>query len=251
MESKLNRYYYNVDEQGSTIFITDKNQQIKNEYYYDAFGRVLESKEEVHNGITYTGQQFDGITGQYYLRARFYNPVIGRFTQEDTYRGDGLNLYAYCKNNAVNYYDPSGYESASKARPYYSSEIPDGGVCGENSGNYLNKGVSNSEIDGAVQSIKEQKKDHILYGTSSSRKNTTAGHSWEVFFEGRKPSFGEIEPYIKKAYEGECTNQVFNTKAGIITKKLYKTNIDGNEVWLYIFERNGKISIEDAGVNLK
>ncbi|RKI98628.1 hypothetical protein D7X87_26540, partial [bacterium D16-54] len=35
---------------------------------------------------------------QYYLRARYYNPVIGRFMQEDTYRGDGLNLYAYCKS---------------------------------------------------------------------------------------------------------------------------------------------------------
>ncbi len=43
------------------------------------------------------------------MRARFYNSVIGRFTQEDIYRGDGLNLYAYCGNNPVVYYDPSGY----------------------------------------------------------------------------------------------------------------------------------------------
>jgi RHS repeat-associated protein len=109
IESKLNRYYHTIDEHGSTMFITDKYSNIKNEYNYDAFGNVLESKEQVHNRITYAGHQFDGVTGQYNLRARFYNPVIGSFTQEDIYRGDGLNLYAYCSNNPIVYYDPSGY----------------------------------------------------------------------------------------------------------------------------------------------
>ena len=111
------RYYYSVDEQGSTDFIADINGNVKNEYWYDAFGNVLDSREEVHNRITYTGQQFDGITQQYYLRARFYNPVIGRFTQEDVYRGDGLNLYAYCGNNPVRYWDPSGYVKKRKTCP--------------------------------------------------------------------------------------------------------------------------------------
>ena len=49
------------------------------------------------------------VTQQYYLRVRFYNPVIGRFTQEDTYYGDGLNLYQYCQANPVGYGDPSGH----------------------------------------------------------------------------------------------------------------------------------------------
>ncbi len=40
-----------------------------------------------------------GRAGQYYLRAIYYNPVVGRFLQEDTYRGDGLKPYAYCANN--------------------------------------------------------------------------------------------------------------------------------------------------------
>ena len=75
----------------------------------DAFGNLLEQKETVENRILYTGQQYDQETGQYYLRARYYNPVAGRFLQEDTYRGDGLNLYAYCANNPVVYYDPSGH----------------------------------------------------------------------------------------------------------------------------------------------
>jgi len=41
--------------------------------------------------------------------------VIGRFLQEDTYYGDGLNLYAYCRNNPVRYYDPSGHDTCPKA----------------------------------------------------------------------------------------------------------------------------------------
>ena len=62
----------------------------------------------------------DALTGHYYLRARFYNPIIARFTQEDTYRGDGLNLYAYVANNPIRYVDPSGYMCEDKGNVYKS-----------------------------------------------------------------------------------------------------------------------------------
>jgi len=58
------------------------------------------------------------------LRARFYNPVIGRFTQEDIYRGDGLNLYAYCGNNPVRYYDPSGYAVQYHDKLFQNNNLP-------------------------------------------------------------------------------------------------------------------------------
>ena len=105
-------YHYASDEQGSTIFITDED-KICNKYDYDAWGNLTTCEEIIPNRYLYTGQQFDQITQQYYLRARYYNPVIARFTQEDVYRGDSLNLYTYCDNNPVIYYDPSGYAACS------------------------------------------------------------------------------------------------------------------------------------------
>ena len=106
---KSGYHYYHLDEQNSTAYITGGGGEVENRYEYDAFGAIQNSREELPNRILYTGQQYDQTSGQYYLRARFYNPVIGRFVQEDEYRGDGLNLYVYCKNNPVVYYDPSGY----------------------------------------------------------------------------------------------------------------------------------------------
>ena len=109
-------YYYHRDEQLSTVFVTDGQGEIRNSYQYDAFGIPLETTEQLNNRIRYTGQQYDELTEQYYLRARYYNPVAGRFMQEDVYQGDGLNLYAYCGNNPVVYDDPSGYASTSTGK---------------------------------------------------------------------------------------------------------------------------------------
>ena len=103
--------YYHRDEQLSMALITGEAGDVRNHYQYDAFGVLLEAGEKAGNQIRYTVQQYDGVAEQYYLRARYYNPKLGRFMQEDLYLGDGLNLYAYCHNNPVMYYDPSGYDS--------------------------------------------------------------------------------------------------------------------------------------------
>ena len=120
-------YHYVSDEQGSITHVTegeskeaDESQtehKILNRYRYDAFGNTTDCEETVANRFRYLGEQHDPITQQYYLRARYYNPVIGRFTQEDTYYGDGLNLYQYCAGNPVRYCDPSGHGSVEQ-NPY-------------------------------------------------------------------------------------------------------------------------------------
>ena len=75
--------YYHRDEQLSTALMTGEAGDVRNYYRYDAFGVLLEAGEKAGNRIRYTGQQYDTVTEQYYLRARYYNPVLGRFMQED------------------------------------------------------------------------------------------------------------------------------------------------------------------------
>lgn len=127
-------YHYVSDEQGSITHVIngedkesgelpqeDVQPQVLNHYEYDAFGNTVSCEEQVHNRFRYTGEQYDPLTGQYYLRARYYNPVIARFTQEDTYYGDGLNLYTYCQNNPVLYHDPTGHGTKENS-PYSRKE---------------------------------------------------------------------------------------------------------------------------------
>ena len=111
-------YHYACDEMGSITDITDCDGTVLNHYAYDAFGNRTVEEETVENRFGFAGEMMDAVTGQYYLRARFYNPVIARFLSEDTYYGDGLNLYAYCHNNPVRYVDPSGHEGLICSKKY-------------------------------------------------------------------------------------------------------------------------------------
>ena len=173
-------YHYASDEQGSTIFITDE-EKICNRYDYDAWGNLTTCEEIISNRYLYTGQQFDQITQQYYLRARYYNPVIARFTQEDIYRGDGLNLYTYCDNNPVIYYDPSGYAACNK---------PDFKNPTQKNRNEAWKRIS--------KEIKEKNIDVSAWdkGSFDSVEDSVARHFYK---HGREVGADTVEQYLQKS----------------------------------------------------
>ena len=106
-------YYYHADGLGSVVAITDISKAVVQSYEYDSFGMGKPSTVFA-NSYTYTGREWDKETGLYYYRARYYDPMEGRFISKDPigFRG-GINVYGYVKNNPLRYIDPSGLSGYS------------------------------------------------------------------------------------------------------------------------------------------
>jgi RHS repeat-associated protein len=62
---------------GSTTGVADDEGNVTASYGYDVFG-ALRSGSPGANEWLFTGEQRDSESGLYYLRARYYEPVIGR-----------------------------------------------------------------------------------------------------------------------------------------------------------------------------
>jgi len=109
--------YFLQNGQGSTSGLTNGSGGLSDTYSYTAFGELFDQSGTTDNNYLYTGQQFDSLTGLYSLRARYYNPALGRFLSQDTHPYNfgnpvELNRYVYTGNNPINAMDPSGHLAA-------------------------------------------------------------------------------------------------------------------------------------------
>jgi RHS repeat-associated protein len=101
-----NKSWLYKDHLGSIVGAADGAGTSTAVYSYGPYG---EPNSATGQRFRYTGQQLIGELGLYYYKARFYAPALGRFLQTDPIgTADDLNLYAYVKNNPVNWTDPTG-----------------------------------------------------------------------------------------------------------------------------------------------
>ena len=120
-----NKQYYYKNGLGSVIAVANSTGDLTEGYEYNVQGQVAIFNSAgssigttgIGNDHLYTGRQLDPETGDYYYRARYYSPILGRFISRDPLSGaefsQGSNLYAYVANNGVNYFDPWGLDEIS------------------------------------------------------------------------------------------------------------------------------------------
>ncbi|HJQ70926.1 MAG TPA: RHS repeat-associated core domain-containing protein [Blastocatellia bacterium] len=108
--------FYLEDHLGSTRLVVDESGKVAARYSYSPFGlpKLVEGKHST--SFLYAGEQYDEEAGLIYLRARFYDPAIGRFLTADPLPGvamapETFNPYVYVNNDPVNRIDPMGLQS--------------------------------------------------------------------------------------------------------------------------------------------
>ena len=107
--------YFLQDGLGSTTGLTDDSGGVTDTYAYDVFGATKSHTGSSANAWLFTGELQDSPVGRspYYLRARYYDPAIGRFLTRDPLLGSAtmpqsLNRYPYVLNNPGLLVDPTG-----------------------------------------------------------------------------------------------------------------------------------------------
>jgi RHS repeat-associated protein len=99
---------YLTDGLGSVIAQANDQQAVQNSYAYTPYGETQPLGPDEGNAVQYTARENDQ-TGLYFYRARYYDPVLKRFTSEDPVgMTAGTNVNAYVKGNPASLSDPLG-----------------------------------------------------------------------------------------------------------------------------------------------
>jgi RHS repeat-associated protein len=103
--------WYLTDKLDSVRDVVSSSGSELDHIVYDSFGNIT-TETNASNGdrFKFAAMELDPVVGQYFDRARFYNPVLGRFITRDplAFQAGDRNIYRYVGNGATNAIDPTG-----------------------------------------------------------------------------------------------------------------------------------------------
>lgn len=163
--------YYLYNGHGDVVQTVSPAGEVENRYEFDIWGNALLTltQEQYANDIRYAGELYDTETGLYYQKARYYDPYVGRFINEDSFPGVdaeplSLNLYTYCENDPISYIDPSGHwPDLSNAGKWAQNVLSQAGKSINKGINAISKGIK-AGIKAIADSIS---KAMDIYGTTA------------------------------------------------------------------------------------
>ena len=109
--------YYEADGLGSVTSLSNTAGALAQTYTFDSFGNLTSSTGSLTSPFQFTAREFDSETSLYFYRARYYDPLAGRFLSEDPLgpAQEGPNLYEYVSNNPIMNVDPLGRYKIDKS----------------------------------------------------------------------------------------------------------------------------------------
>ena len=251
------KQYYVTDPHGNVVQLTDESGKVIKIYEYDSFGNEIKPDSKDDNPFRYCGEYYDKETEEVYLRARYYQPEMGRFLTRDTYTGEAdeplsLHLYVYCENDGVNMVDPSGHRRYAteqelagmslKLQEYYTAILKQKGTKKGDGKNKLN--FSKLKPSNKIKKIIKQYEGYYNYMYDSAspqdkelrkRYNANDGRDWTIGW-GHKIYGKEGKKYMNSNIDKEQAKIYFKNDLKKVTNGTLKNYLKKYKIKLYQYQ---------------
>ncbi|MCX8778540.1 RHS domain-containing protein, partial [Vibrio parahaemolyticus] len=236
-------YLYECDQVGKPERLKDSAGNIVWSASYDVHGFASIDVEEVRNPLRFQGQYFDQETNLHYNLARYYDPKLGRFIQQDPISiAGGINHYQYAVN-PIQWIDPTGFlceEGLKRLQKMLAEYQAQSNVPQELCDRILEAAKESSVGEGGVRSqVKIRRPDgqnHIRYEYDlehiDSQKNEITFYRHINYSDGRKhevqyvvgiEEFVNAHVFDSEKVGGDKTCTIF-TEDLVLNKADYKDN---------------------------
>ncbi len=210
------------DHLGSPVLLTDNNQNIVDEFSFDAWGRKRNVTDWSYTSITNNSGLNRGFTFHEHIdefnlinmNGRIYDPVLGRFLQPDNQVQQPTNLqtfnkYSYAANNPLSYTDPSGWGWGSDNTSTDWSEFSGAHGLSAEYNNYSEVGIPPSSygggggggLSGGIYARTAERYKSFMNGDGKNR--ALRSRTWVTYKNVKK------EKYVPQPLRGKSKDEAF------------------------------------------